>query len=293
MDSTYELAWNGLVNPLSQASTNAIETIAFLHLPKTGGSSLISQVKKAPDWQDVYLPLSSIPIDLCACGNEGCSHADRRNAIRRLTPSSTAVKRLMVKFGHEKYSAVEWLRSQLEGNGASLDQTIVFVRPVMKRIESMFKDYWTQVGIADAFASGDVNLSPHNISAFLKYQSDAAHYRDSAGRINGVAWFKSFAENGGGIPFFLDEVFKSPEQMYDEGTSGRLTVVPTANMDNWITTYVRNASLERKRVSQPDNPEFVRKAIEDARDIISDLSLRDKAYDTVLTELLGAESFAP
>lgn len=279
----YSAHWGDLVPPLAVALRDATRSLAFLHLPKTGGTSAGVAIATAPGWQWIALPT--------AAREDPAGAALRARLERR---GSTAPHSVAVGLPHETYDAIRWLDSALRACGASFEQTWMPVRPVRARLASAFADYWTQVARARAHADGTAELDPTWAAVTQGYLEDSRHYRSGDGPINGRAWFRSFGCNGPGVPFFLSEVFGGgPESMLDEVRSGRLRITATAGIDERVRELTGLAPATRRRVSDAAADPAVRDAIAAASREIDQLASRDAGFDRAIAALLDDDSFLP
>jgi hypothetical protein len=197
---------------------------------------------------------------------------------------------LMVKFGHESYRAVDWVRKNAGRNSDPL-LTVLAVRPRRDRLRSMYRDYWTQAAIASGSYSDGFRLSPHRQRALAKYADDAAHYRDADGSIDGVAWFQSFSRYGPGVVFYLDEVFAGDtKKLQHELSTGALRLVSTKDLDAFIEEITSRPTPPQKRTAMKGDP-AVEAALDDAADLIEELARRDAPFDRIIADHLGEPDF--
>lgn len=297
----YRRAWGDLRQPLQQAIEESPSTTLILHMPKTGGSTLFYAVRRAaedrprsgvtPSLRLLTLPLSSISPDCCECGlTSGCIDHSFRSKFTSHDVVPSRNLPLVVKFNHESYKAVDWVRKEV-GMRAAPFPVVLVVRPRRDRLRSMFRDYWTQVAIASGSHSEEKSLSPHRQRVLAGYADDAVHYRDANGSIDGVAWFRSFRRHGPGVVFYLDEVFGGDtKRLKRELTSGALKVIPTKDLDFFVEQFTNRPAPTRRREALRGDP-AVEAALDDASDLIEDLALRDAAFDRVIAESLGDPEF--
>jgi hypothetical protein len=282
----YAAHWATLVSPLSESIACATRSMAFLHLPKTGGTSTKHGITSAPDWNFFALPPAVTP--------EYGVPSLLRPRIRRQTAARKSPTSLGIGLPHETYDAIRWLDSVLQERGSSFDLTVMLVRPVRLRIASAFADYWTQVARARAHADGTNELDEHWASITQRYLADSRHYRRDTGPINGRSWFRSFAVHGPGIPFFLSDVFaEGPRSMLEEVESGRLRIIPTSSIDQFVQELTGRAPTQRRRVSSAASDPAVLAALAESAAEIDLLAARDAAFDNVLADLLDDDSFLP
>lgn len=290
MNNVYQRAWGDLVPSLAQATRRAPSALTFLHLPKSGGSTVGISFDRSLVWDTVRLPWSAWDGATCECGStEGCVDHSKIEHIRDLENKTDRGNPFFIKLAHENYQAVQWLHSRIQESGGSLNRSFTTVRPIRNRLVSMFMDYWTQVSRIQS--PSDIDLKPHVERMLQAYEQDAKHYLDESGYLNGIAWFRAFAEHGGGVPFFLSEVFESPDELAAEVASGRLEVIPTREIDNVISNLTGINEIKRQRVSTMNDNEAVLNAIAEAGELIESLAARDTEYETVLVNILGKDRF--
>lgn len=292
-------AWDAYVPGVVAQSRISERSLAYLHLPKTGGSSVGRNLYRSAQWSLVRLPASYIDPTLCACGADRCvKHLrDEEFAAR----SSDPEKNLFVKFGHERYDHVRRFIDAVEGQGGRIDMVLTAVRPARARLESMFRDYWTQVDRDPTIESdhdlGELNpeiQTSHMEKIIDGYRADAVHYLDGEGNVDGRAWFSAFAQHGPGMAFLLCEVFDESVDLFRSAIeSGTLKPIPTRTLDSTLTSLIGVDQPVRTRISSPIRPATIERAIADARDLIDEIALRDAEFDTILSEHLDDPSFRP
>jgi len=274
----YRATWGPLVDRLQSLVAAADDTVFFLHLPKTGGSSLTRALHSDPQHLLVLTGLS-----YRAAANR---RSDRRH-LATADPALGAGRTLVLKLGHESYDAVEWLERR---SGPRPLASWTIVRPARTRIESMFTDYWMRVAEAEAVARG-APVAPERRTVLDGYRADAVHYRRPDGFIDGRAWFTAFTIHGGGIPFSLAEVFGTPDHLHRLLDRGTLTVIPTSGIDAF--SAARGLDGARRRVSTNRDDPAVRDALVASEDLIDELARRDAAFDRVLADHLDDPTFRP
>lgn len=287
-------SWKPGLRAARAAVREAEQTILFLHLAKTGGTSVGFATRNSKDWVSIKFPSAHAKSGkVCVCGGDGCNQESTDMDKVRASPTLVADgKSLFIRTGHSRYQSVSWLGNQISSRDTS-PTMLTTVRPARERIVSMFRDYWEQVGRGELYASGEaVARTQHVKNVALNYLADSAHYRDESGAINGVDWFNAFTLTRGGLFFLLDDVFdRQPELLETALSTGRLLPVPTRELDG----YLRNLSGSepvRRRVSSEPSP-AITAAIHDARDLIDELAAIDRPYDLLLREHLGADRFPP
>lgn len=291
--TAYHDTWRTLIPGVVAANLAAPRVEIFLHLPKTGGSSITKAAETTPSIRCMNLPASWVAPTMCECGGPGCRDAERRRRIIWWRTETRQVDRLIVRFGHEPWTVIDWYRRVTEG-GQPVSRILLGARPARRRIESMFADYWTQVGVAEDRMPSDRPLTAHRGRLLTQYRNDAVHYRRSDGSIDGRAWFRAFAEHGGGVPFFLTEVFDgSLDRFRSELDSGVLQLVRTSDVGRFVTELTGDEASEPVRRSRSDLDPAIAPALAEASDLIDDLARRDAAFDTVIAERLADETFLP
>ncbi len=282
--------WDFYAESILAAAEHAPRAVAFLHLPKTGGSSIEANVKSSSKWTKVKILNSLGDPNICTCGLTECRQ-DLGKHLAQIRTDVTSKKPLFLSFGHEQYRSVRWMLDELSRAGASFE-LVTTVRPVRARLVSMFTDYWTQVFKAERYNSGEIDLTPHQIRVLSGYLLDSTHYRN--GRvIDGEAWFRAFSVHGPGIPFLLSEVFdRSTSVLRDALESGALRVVPTSQLDGFLHELTGKETPERSRVSVALSKPL-QDALDQAKTLIDSLVEKEAPYDHVIAEYLGDPSFLP
>lgn len=283
----YDVAWGPLLEAVAAAARRAPQTLVYLHLPKTGGTTVARTLEASSSWSLVRLPLSLVGRQGCSCGQQPCVEDTFRAEALALQTADSPARPLFIKFSHESFAAVEWLVEGLRSRGATLPTTVMAVRPARARLVSAFRDYWTQVGLAEAALDGTATMSAHRIRVTNQYLADSAHYRREDGSINGPVWFSAFAQYGPGVPFSLAEVFVSPERLDRALTHGHLVATPTADLSATMGALTGLPFDQRHRVSRPTATEAVTDALQASQDVIDAIALRDAEFDAVLARHLG------
>lgn len=288
----YRRAWGDLRRPLRRAIRESPSATLILHMPKTGGSTLNRFVGQSPSLGYLALPLSDVPRGACECGaTSACTDHRKRAAIRTGDHGRSSDLPLMVKFNHESYGAVDWVRSATRMRAESLP-VLLMVRPRRVRLKSMFTDYWTQVATGMGELDDYGSTTPHRQRQLKKYLDDAPHYRVADGSIDGMAWFESFSRYGPGVVFSLDEVFGGDvTRMQRELESGSLIALQTSKIDEFIGGISGLPAPPRIRLSRTAHDPAVEAALDDAADLIEDLARRDAPFDRAIAEHLGDVDF--
>jgi len=288
----YRRAWGDLRRPLRRAVEEASSASVFLHMPKTGGTSLQSALLGSPSIRFLVLPLSTVSSSGCQCGAKGqCNDHGMRAVLGEPTQEGQSNRPVVIKLNHESYRAVDWVR-KAAGRGSVPPTTLLAVRPRRDRLRSVFRDYWTQVGIASGKFSEEKELTPHRVRVVANYARDSLYYLGADGSIDGVAWFSAFREHGTGVAFSLDEVFDGDVvRMQRELDTGALRLVPTKNVGIFIEELTGMPAAPRKRVSKVVGDPAVEAALDDAADLIEELARRDAPFDRVIADHLGDPDF--
>jgi hypothetical protein len=291
VNEKYEDAWlDRFQKTLVPAARTSARTCLFLHAAKTGGSSLYGAIRKSSNWKVRALSDSAFGYEGCSCGLRGCTAnqpiKDKLNFEKLISPKTN----LLVKLGHEKYSAAHWLRTRFAAVEIPVAEVFMTYRPIRDRLRSMFRDYWTQVGEAEAIIERTKTANSHVTRKVLHYYRDSRHYSSGNNQIDGLAWFKAFEIHGPGMPFFLSEIFDSPIQLKNEIESARVSLIPTAQLDSVLPTITGLQTVERRRVSSPVRAEAVENALADATELIDSLCQRDIAFEEVVASSLSKDS---
>lgn len=281
--------WAVHVDSIAAAAKKSQKAVAFLHLAKTGGSTIENHFSISPGWTKLRLPSSFGDPNGCECGGADCPHDLEKLGIPQLRENSC--NSLFLKFLHERYETVRWMLDELARAGGPFE-LVTTVRPVRQRIVSMFTDYWTQVFTADRYHAGEIDLSPHRLNVVSNYFLDSNHYRQ--GRvIDGEAWFRSFSVHGAGVPFLLSEVFgDSPDGFHRVLDSGVLRVVPTSQLDDFLFDLTGEMITERVRTSVSLASPLTN-ALMNAETLIDQLVEKEAPFDQVLADHLGDPNFMP
>lgn len=292
MKKEYRQAWGGLRRPLRRAMRAATSTTLFLHMPKTGGSSIQNALLNSPSIRFLVLPISTVPPDRCQCGaSEKCNDHEMRAQLWSSESEEQSERRVVVKLNHESYRAVDWVRNAASRSTVQRP-TLLVVRPRRDRLRSMFRDYWTQVGIASGKFIDEKEVTPHRQMVLSNYLSDSRWYLGADGSIDGVAWFNAFKEHGPGVVFSLDEVFGGDtSRLRQELDSGALRLIQTKNVGDFIEEFTGLSAAPRRRESKVFGDPAVEAALDGASDLIDDLARRDAAFDQVIAEHLGEPDF--
>ncbi len=288
---------------LEKIGASGADIVFFLHTPKTGGSSVVSSVRRNGLVPAISLPeLSKPKAETCRCGATDCGHQQvrTRQLINfAIKPEQTGFPIYLFTGNHTNFANAERIMNSLKATGSL--SYLTTVRPARQRIISVFRDYWTQVDtITKLMSQENLQLpdidgnpsAPHVRAVREGYLEDSKHYIDDNGVINGRAWFSAFGEHGAGVPFYLSEVFNDdPKRFRKLVKSGTLRVVATRDVDS-LTKELTGEVRPRKRKSIDRNP-AVEQAIIDASDIIDELALRDAEFDRFLARYLHRPEFKP
>lgn len=281
IDNRHVQAWTPTLAALADAAQGVERVILVLHLPKTGGTTLGAALARSRRWRWASLPpLAGAPVtDL----------APRDLGLHR---SRAAAGALAIHLPHVTIVAAGWLAGRLAADGVPVETTLVMVRPVRERLASLFADYWTQVAIAEEVEAGCREPAPGTAHVLARYLQDSRHYR-RRGRIDGRSWFRAFGIHGGGMPFFLSDVFPSgPSALSEAVESGAITVRPSSGLDTLISDLTGEPAPMRRRVSEVKDRPDVEQALLSAHREVARLAERDDPYDTLLAALLDDPGFA-
>lgn len=281
--------WNVHVDSIVASARQAPRAVAYLHLPKTGGSSIHRNISSTSGWSKFRLPLSFRDPKVCVCGGKDCRlHRDDHVVTQS---DNSANDSFFLKFGHERYTPVRWILDEIARAGVAFE-LVTSVRPVRQRLVSMFTDYWTQVFTAERYHSGEIDLTTHRLNVVSRYLRDSAHYRD--GRvIDGKAWFRAFRVYGAGVPFLLSEVFDGSTSLFrDALESGALRVIPSSQLDEFLFELTGRETFRRSRVSVSLSTSL-RNALEEASSLIDEIVDKEAPYDHIIAEHLGNPNFIP
>ncbi len=284
---------------LKKVGQTAPRSTLLLHLPKTGGSTTESAVRKSEIVDGLLLPPVAKPMTgPCGCADAACSReSKRRSALVSASRRAYSNKTLMITImGHTTYDVARQMTDAL-GSSSQSHSVLTLVRPCRQRVISAFRDYWSQVDEAKERKERErgkpINSeSRHTKNKQFKYLEDSRHYEDEEGNIDGVAWFTAFREHGSGVPFFIDDVFDGNFKLFKKQTNNeRLRLYPTSNVDQ-LTLEITQKVQPRTRVSNTPTRAILQ-AIEDASEIIDELSLRDAKFDNFIANKLNLPDFKP
>ena len=290
-------AWIPGIDDARRAAKHAIDPFLFLHLPKSGGTTIKGRLERLPDWNTAKFPHYTQRVgQLCTCNDPECTFAqDYFDALAQLTPRVVRGKKLVVTNVHATYEQTRWLSRAVAPRGVTALPILTTVRPARDRVVSMFRDYWDKYFTAVLARDGKLDLSIddpaiqktfHGDAVRRKAVIDSQRFLPEEGRIDGRLWFESF-NPGRGFPFWLTEVFDSPEQLADAMDSGALRVVPIHRLDDALVELTSQPPV-RYRVSHERVPE-VEAALEEAADIVDRLSSQDDDFDALLTDRFGSD----
>lgn len=292
MSEHLEAWWGPYLEGITDACRQSPRVVAHFHMPKTGGSTFIQAMHASPAWRCIYLPATYVELTWCPCRREGCpAFAQRRATLNFSSSSDSAVSPLPIflKFDHEKYSSVRWLKDRVSQSNTSFE-VVTVVRPIRQRLVSMFTDYWTKVFTADRYLSGEIDLTPHEVGVAMGYFNDAAHYRDGRS-IDGELWFRAFVKYGAGVPFLMSQVFGDPSNLTSALESGDLRAIPIGQLDTFASELLGGKIPDRRRVSITPSSVLSR-AVQGAREVIDEIVAQELPWDRVIADHLGDRSFA-
>jgi hypothetical protein len=289
-------AWLPGIDSARRAVRHANDAMVFLHLAKSGGTTVRATIIRHPKWHDAPFPQSTQRVGaMCTCSDPNCTHAlESFEQIAALTPNVVRGSRLLVTNGHATFGQSRWLARAVAPRGTVV-QILMSVRPARSRLVSLFRDYWNDYYRAVRDQAGELDLTvddptitktEHGRSERNKLVRDSQRFLLADSKIDGRFWFESF-NPGRGYPFWLHEIFESPAQMVSAMESGELRVVPLARLDDLIIEMTAQPP-SRFRVSTARVPE-VEAALEQSADIIDRLSDQDREYDALLADRFGAD----
>lgn len=291
-------AWLPGIDSARRAVRQASDAIVWLHLAKTGGTTVKTAIRLNSAWNSAVFPQSSQRLGQpCYCNDPACDDARKAfDAMKDLASNKPSAKRLRVSNGHATFAETRWLTRAISSRGHT-PLMLMSVRPARQRLVSLFRDYWNTHHLA-AMMMDELRVAKgsdpsfgwtnHDYAKRRKLLVDSERFLLGDGRIDGRLWFNSF-NPGRGYPFWLNEVFDEPKQLATAMESGELRVVPISKLDDLIVEFT-NQEPQRFRESTARRPE-VEAAIEESQDIIDRLSSQDDTYDALLTERFG-EDFA-
>lgn len=284
----YAERWNEVADHIAQHRAPSSRIIAFLHAAKTGGSSIGASIPSCGRWWISRMKESYVPLSECYCRDRACTVAPGWTLKPPVTGSPDAVPHYFCHFSHERYSAIRWFRDALAQRGVSLDAAYSVFRPARERLVSIFCDYWVQAMLLDSTQHMSEALRLHHYRIREQYRIDSEQYVDRHGRIDAIAWFRSYARHGAGMPFTMGEMFDgSVTSLRLALQSGDLTLLRMRDIDPWLRDLTGCSHVQRRRTSADKRPAAVVTALEEARDIIDALAETDWTYDQAADEHLS------
>jgi hypothetical protein len=289
MLSTYDRAfWQRGIDITRESVSAARETIFFLHVAKSGGSSFVSALATSPHWRSAEFPYPPSTTPSGPRSNRwGRAHvepwlSELESVRNRMSPR----RGLLVWGGHPTFDHMRWLAEELTPDEHQ-PQVLSIFRPTRDRAISRFRDYWARAAIADLPPRLAARYNRRNGTLSLEkfrqdiqeFKADSMHYRDANGAIDGRLWFHTVLTDPG-FPFLLKDIFGPVENLAEALTSGTLTLIPTSTLDVEISRLT-GTHPSRVRVS-PALPAEVARAIEQSAELISQMADADAQHEEVV-----------
>lgn len=285
---------------LRQLGNSGASFTFFLHLPKTGGSSIAQALVDSRKTVSRGLPDFSKPLSELADPQDPSSVWRSQKMAGFLKTAAEDLRGQHVTLmtqEHTTYANAQNFVARLEAPAPA--DYLASVRPVRKRLVSAFIDYWTQVDTAQKRERGEnVDLtffgrnSPEalNQARLDQYLADSVHYLDQQGNIDGIGWFRAFNEYGTGVPFLMQEVFGGDvDALKADLKSKKLTVLPSSKIDKWIRKMTGTTMPRLRKSITPTPALFI--ALKNAAPMIDVIAQRDAPFDRVLGAYLRDRSF--
>jgi hypothetical protein len=283
----YAERWTEVADHIAQHTAPSSRIIAFLHAAKTGGSSTSFSIESSGRWWYSRMKESYVPLATCNCNDPACTQWASWTLKPPVTGTPDSVPHYFCHFVHERYCAIRWFRDALAQRGVRLDAAYSVFRPARERLVSMFCDYWVQAMDARQAPAGSQIKQRHRASIRERYRIDSEQYVDRHGRIDAIAWFRSYAQHGVGMPFTMGQMFDgSVTSLRLALQSGDLTLLRMRDIDPWLRDLTGCSHVQRRRTSADKRPAAVVTALEEARDIIDALAETDWTYDQAADEHL-------
>lgn len=280
--NVYSKRWGKVIEYIVANSDASSRIVAFLHAAKTGGSSIGHAFNSTPAWCFNRMKESYIEGDICLCGDPSCRHFTRSLLMERRGADTSCGRNYFLHFAHERYRAVRWCVEALRCGGRQIEASYMTHRSARDRLVSMFCDYWKMATVLEVANERDRS---HRAHVHARYRADSKCYVNSAGGIDGCAWFRSVAEHGTGMPFFLCEMFDGSVTNFRVALAkGELSLVRIHEIDDWVNQMTGVRPTTRRRVSRDNRPRAVSAALEDAKVLIDELAERDWEYDQAADE---------
>lgn len=292
----YQSFWKPGVDRVRALTPEAREVFVYLHLAKTGGSSLCDSMMRSSTWSFVQFPEPHRGLTAgCPCGASDCPSGHIFDVLISPTLGSQVPGRgLFVNTSHVRFDLADWLKSSLSTR-RNRARMVTTVRPARRRAISYFRDYWEQVAranrpIEQLHPDIDRRADAPRLRADMDfYREDSRHYLDADGQIDGVAWFEAQVLNAAGFPFLLRDVFVKPSILTRAIERDGLVIIPTAEID----TNLERVGIDvppRLRVSSPPSPALA-VAIERSAQVLDRIVEAESEFDDVLRTYLGEHRF--
>lgn len=271
----------------------AKEIVVYLHIAKTGGTSLVRSMEKSRTWEKLDYWVSTKPLPrVCECGDALCREQGIRfDEAEAMLYGSGDDARVFVSCEHVPFQSALDVARNLDPL-MTRTRIIATVRPARARLISVFRHYWEQVELQRELVKAPKRSMMSSYRDFRHYRrgldaylSDSRHYRDPDGTIHGREWFSAFEKYRGGIEFFLSQIFGTPERLAEAIDSGQIEMIPTGSLDEKIRA-MSGAVVPRQRVSRPMSLQM-QAALAESSDIIDRLAAGEAPFDAVLRERLG------
>lgn len=292
----YQFFWKPGIRRVRAVVKESREIFVFLHLAKTGGSTLCDAMMRTHLWSFVQFPEPHRGIaSPCSCGASSCPPGHVFDLLIPSTFEQEAPGRgLFVNTSHVTYELARWLAKSISLRGHRA-RMVTTVRPARRRAISYFRDYWDQVSKADlpldkVYPDISRRADAARLQADLNfYQEDSRHYLNADGSINGETWFESQVLNAAGFPFLLRDVFGQPAALERAIARDSLLIIPTIEIDMNLERVGIDVP-RRMRVSSPPTPR-VTDAIERSTEVLDRIVEAELEFDAVLRNHLGADRF--
>ena len=285
--------WQSGIDITRESARVARETIFFLHVVKSGGSTFVSSLITSKKWRSAEFPYPPSPTSSGRRMNrwsraEGEPWLQDLQKVRsRMSPQ----RGLVVWGGHPTFDHISWLAAELTP-AQQKPQVVSLFRPTRERAVSRFRDYWARAALGElpTRAAAKHNRQNGNLpfetfqQDIREFKADSIHYRDSHGAIDGPLWFHTVLTHPG-LPFLLKDIFGPVGALDDALNSGRLTFIPTTNIDAEITRLTGSRPV-RVRVSPPKPPD-VALAIEQSAELIQQMVDEDAEHEEVIRAYLA------
>lgn len=278
--------------------------VVLVHVPKTAGIAL-AETSEAAGW-------GLLDLDHLIRRRSGCPQCGgtcdvglrwRPGSIDRRAPG------LLVTVGHRPLDLGLEAAGLLAAAGAET-RIVLMVRDPTERLESMFRYYWR-----NAMAGGLERLvrsaghgrrrlaalvvaraaptrcrrllgATHRSRTDRGYALDGLHYATAGSDgpvIDGRRWLHSFAMNGPGVPYWLDEFVGTPARLRALREAGRVRVVSTSGLDAFAMSTFGRPSVHANVSSDAPHPAVVA-ALRAIQEDLVRVAARDDAFRILIAE---------